>query len=455
MGTLWSALVCAFVAVLVGGGVALVPGAFAETDAPADPASNERVAKDPFSNESGEGIATEQPVTSRAGTLDSSEATDAQALRPSSATLSGLPWRSGVFSHDVERTAGFEAARGRPVDVLAVFPTRDSWDTLMDPWWMGPSAVPEGFSGTLNVGLPLFPDDGSLEAAASGAYDEQWRRMGELIASRYPDAYVRPGWEFNIPNWRWAATEENVSEWQTAFQRASVNLRAGGTDLRIVWNPNEGRGGSLPDATRAWPGDEYVDVVAIDAYDWYPAYTGGGWEEHRTKEQGWDYWGNFAREHEKSFAVPEWGVMTGSPASGGDNPQYITAVLDWMAEHADIMEFETYFEETEDYCRCALSQNPAAQEAYTRTLDLLAERLADVRTDDGETPADLLRGRQPGPAERENSEHENNQREDVESTGRVLEPVSPAPVPSETSTVAPHSGADQVCWSCSACASSR
>ena len=285
---------------------------------------------------------------------------------------SGLPWASGVFSHDAQRTRDFEASRGREVEVLAVFPTRDSWDALFDTWWMSESAVPPGFRGTLNVGLPLFPSDGSMEEAASGAYDEHWRHMGELIASRYPDAWVRPGWEFNIPNWPWSANPDNAAQFVEAFRRASTGLRQGGSGLRIVWNPNEGRGGSLPDAAVAYPGDEYVDAIGIDAYDWYPAYRGGGWQEHRTKDQGWDHWGDFARSRGKLFAVPEWGVMTGSSASGGDNPEYVTAVLGWMAENADIMAFETYFEETADYCRCALSQNPAARSAYTSTLDLVA-----------------------------------------------------------------------------------
>ena len=318
------------------------------------------------------------------------------ALVPAAA--SGLPWASGVFSHDAQRTREFEASRGREVEVLAVFPTRDSWETLFETWWMSESAVPPGFRGTLNVGLPLFPSDGSMEEAASGAYDEQWRRMGELIASRYPDAWVRPGWEFNIPNWPWSADPDNVGRFVEAFRRASAGLRQGGPGLRIVWNPNEGRGGSLPDAAAAYPGDEYVDAVGIDAYDWYPAYRGDGWLEHKTKDQGWDHWGDFARSRGKLFAVPEWGVMTGSGASGGDNPEYVTAVLGWMAENADIMAFETYFEETADYCRCALSQNPAARSAYTSTLDLLAGGVGDSGGAGGEGRGQAP-GREPGPGE--------------------------------------------------------
>ncbi len=294
------------------------------------------------------------------------------------AAPSGLAWHSGVFSHDAQQTVEFERARGREVDVLAVFPTRDSWETILQDWWMSPTAVPQGFRGTLAVGVPLFPGGGSLEQTASGADDARWEELGRLIASRYPDAWVRPGWEMNIPNWPWAATPDNVETYRAAFRTAVTALRRGGPGLRIVFNPNEGRGGSLPDATQAYPGDDVVDVVGIDAYDWYPAYQGDGWPEHRTKDQGWDFWADFARSRGKKFAVPEWGVMTGSDASGGDNPDYIASVMAWMGEHADLMAFDAYFEETQSYCQCALSQNPRAAAAYTATLADLATLPAPV-----------------------------------------------------------------------------
>lgn len=285
---------------------------------------------------------------------------------------SGLPWSSGVFSHDAARTVEFAARRGRPVDVLAVFPTRDTWESVLEPWWMSPSAVPEGFAGTLNVGVPLFPASGSLAAAARGEDVERWRELGALIAARYPDAYVRPGWEMNIPNWAWSANPGNVEDYKRAFRHAATGLRAGGPNLRIVFNPNEGTGGSLPDATLAYPGDEYVDDIGLDAYDWDPGYTAAGWEQHRTQPGGWDFWVGFAREHGKTFSVPEWGVIPGSDTSGGDNPDYITAVLTWMGANADVMSFDTYFEETADYCRCALSLNPRAARAYTDMIARLA-----------------------------------------------------------------------------------
>ena len=46
---------------------------------------------------------------------------------------------------------------------------------------------------------------------------------------------------------------------------------------------------------------------------------------------------NFAREHGKKFAFPEWGVIAGNENSGGDNPKFIDYAYGWMEQNADIM----------------------------------------------------------------------------------------------------------------------
>lgn len=282
--------------------------------------------------------------------------------------LSGLPWDSGLFAHSAEDTKAFEGYRGRKVDVIGVAPTRDSWNKVLNPWWLSHSAIPKDYAGTLNVAVPLFPNNGSMADAANGRDNANWVKLGRLIAKEYPTAYVRPGWEMNIKNWPWAAHPGNVEEYKKAFRNAARSLKKGGPKLQIVFNPNEGKGNSLPDAREAYPGDDVVDIIAIDAYDWFPAYDEDSWGTRQGTFGGWDFWGTFAREHAKRFGVAEWGVYAGSPESGGDNPVYMEKVMGWMRDNADIMSFDTYFDETAEYCRCSLSQNPKASQAYLEQL---------------------------------------------------------------------------------------
>lgn len=308
---------------------------------------------------------TSPPTTSTVGTATAT-------IPPSPVPLgkrSRLAWDSGVVHNQAALTSEFEKLRGVPLDVIGVAPTRDSWDQLLNAWWLSDMAIPQGFDGTLNVALPLFPDDGSMQAAAAGQYDAQWEKMGALIAERYPTAYVRVGWEMNIVNWRWHVTPDTVEDYKSAYRHAVEAMRKSGPELRFVFNPNEGKGNSLPDATLAYPGDDVVDIIGIDAYDWSPPYDAAGWRRHLEQPGGWDFWARFARSHGKRFAVPEWGVIPGSKSSGGDNPFYIRAVMEWMASNADVMAFETYFDEREAYCSCSLTQNPKAKGAYLEQLD--------------------------------------------------------------------------------------
>ncbi|WP_052466820.1 glycoside hydrolase family 26 protein [Mobilicoccus massiliensis] len=288
-----------------------------------------------------------------------------------------------MFAHSTDRVERFQEKVGRPVDVLGVFPARGSWESIMDTWWL--DRAPAGFTGILDVGVPLWQDDGDLATAAQGGYDANWEQLGRTIHERYPGSTVRIGWEFNLGGWNHHATDENVEQWKQAFRKASVALKRGGPSLLVTWNPNKGRGDSLADAAKAWPGDDVVDIVAIDAYDWWPAYSDATWPEHRDGDQGWKQWVDFARAHGKKFAVPEWGVAPGNDHGGGDNPYYIGAVMDFLAaEHAKdgIVHSAVYFDEPADYIRNSIGdgQVPLAGEA-------LAARLAGLEARPSAPPA--------------------------------------------------------------------
>lgn len=293
-----------------------------------------------------------------------------------SSNRSGMPWQNGVFAHSPDRVVRFQEKTGRPVDTLVVFPARDSWENVWSTWWL--ETAPPGFTGTLDVGVALWQDDGSLEAAASGAYNENWEKLGKLIEERYPGSSVRIGWEFNIGGWNHSANPENVEQWKQAYRHASKSLKKGGPSLLTTWNPNKGKGDSLPDASMAWPGDDVVDIVGLDAYDWWPAYNETTWPEHRDGDQGWKHWIDFARTHGKKFSAPEWGIAPSNGQSGGDNPYFIKVVMDLLkAEHAKdgIVHSASYFDEPADYIKNSIGdgQVPKAGEQLRTSLAEIAE----------------------------------------------------------------------------------
>lgn len=315
---------------------------------------------------------TPAPTTPAPAPSPSSPATPA-TKRPS-----GLIFDSGSFPmHKADRLTSFERARGKKADVITVFPARESWDAMIGAWFMDSARIPAGYQGTLDVGVPLWPDDGNLSTATRGGYNAQWERFGRLIASRYPNAYIRLGWEMNLPGWKHAAYPGSAEQWKTAYRHAVTAIRKGGKNLRIAWVVNEGPGQTgTKDARIFYPGDAYVDFIGMDAYDWWPGYTtAANIARHRDAEYGWNFWLNFAKARGKKFVLPEWGVAPANDASGGDNPTYINFVYGWLKANQQWIGYESYFDESASYIRSALfSHNPKASAEYKRWMSLLVAR---------------------------------------------------------------------------------
>lgn len=309
----------------------------------------------------------------------------AQAATPARATryASGLAWSSGAYTDlDAAQATGFAAWRGRPLDNISVFPSRDSWPAMLNPWWLGSGTIPSGFDGDLVVAVPLWPKNSGVSANA----DAQWRQLGAQIAGRDPDAYVRLGWEMNIGMY-WKVTPANRGQWIAAFDRAAAGLHAGGPRLRIVWNPNWGADQTGTDSRAVFQAVKgQVAVYAIDAYDSYPASTSDASAAVRMSGPGGfaDSLA-YAKANGKRFALPEWGVACATSGcawagnAGGDNPRYIRDVLGFLAASAADVAFDSYFNETQGYIRSNLypaTPNPRAGAAYVSVLSGLAAQRA-------------------------------------------------------------------------------
>lgn len=103
----------------------------------------------------GAGPAAEAPaeVTADQGASPTASSASPQ-VQKKDARPSGLAWDSGVTS---ATPAAFIKERQRPADVITVFPPTKDWKTLNSSAWMSSTAIPSDFTGTLSVGLPLFP----------------------------------------------------------------------------------------------------------------------------------------------------------------------------------------------------------------------------------------------------------------------------------------------------------
>lgn len=244
--------------------------------------------------------------------------------RPAVGARSGLPFDSGVFAHNPDRVQRYEQTVGRPVDVWQIAPQREEgFGTLLSETKRIVEQPPQG--ANIDLAIPLLTR-------------EEAREVGAAIQGRFPHAYVRPGWEFNLSG-SWAWTTDRIGEQAYIEQfRATVDgLREACPKCQITWNPNTGQGG-VERAMKAWPGDSYVDIVGVDAYDWAN-------EDPIAGPGQLDDWAAQARKLGKRISLPEYGAH--GHQGRGDNPQFIADILAWAARNKDIVAMMSYFDEPE------------------------------------------------------------------------------------------------------------
>jgi hypothetical protein len=208
------------------------------------------------------------------------------------------------------------------------------------------------------AGIPPFPEGsgGSLSSCAAGAYDRHWVEIGNAIkaAGLEHNIIIRMGWEFDGDWYEWSARNPAAfaSCWRHVWQ-AAESVAPG---IRWAWNPNRGPSHTGSPSEATYPGDQYVDTVGLDSYDFYPPATdASGWNEQLNGDHGLNFWLNFAKQHHKSLSIPEWGGVAGTQSEAGrDNPFYIQKMHAFFAQNAAWIGFEAYFDTTEGYWRSEL-----------------------------------------------------------------------------------------------------
>lgn len=231
-----------------------------------------------------------------------------------------------------------------------------------------------------NIMLPGDTNTTTLAAGAAGAYDAHWDTWGaNIVAQDMYAAYLRWGHEMNGNWYRWSVNTNvlggnpngGTADFITYWRRIHARLRAAGWTGKSVWCVNGGISATTSQPELAYPGDDVVDVISVDAYDqsWvagsYPYVAGetaaqryarqlAAWNDIKGGPRGLDFWAGFASTHSKKLAVSEWGVFTRysspgvqeSPQHGGmDNPNYIAWMFDWFHSLGSLLEFESMLNE--------------------------------------------------------------------------------------------------------------
>ncbi|SHI13974.1 Glycosyl hydrolase family 26 [Streptomyces sp. 3214.6] len=193
-----------------------------------------------------------------------------------------------------------------------------------------------------------------LRKGARGDYDGHFRALARrLVALGVPDAVLVVGWEMNGITYTHRCGPDPAA-WRRYWARIVDAMRSvGGGRQRFRFEFTPSRGRDAVPWTACYPGDRYVDVVGMDAYD---QPHGMSFDEQIAEPYGLAAHVRFARAHGKPVSYPEWGLYR-----NGDDPEYVRGMLTWFAENRPL------YQTISDYCphgvwRCAA--NPRSSAVY-------------------------------------------------------------------------------------------
>ena len=232
---------------------------------------------------------------------------------PASLLLFGAFTHGGVWAGD-EAVIRLEALLGRELDMIHWYM---NWEHDWDASLVASVAAQRR--------LPLITWESntvSLEQIASGQQDAYIRSWARGVREFGRIVYIRPFPEMN-GNWNnWHGRPELLVQ---AWRRiVSVFKAEGALNAKWVWSPN------VTDEPRAdwnrmenyFPGNDYVDVLALDGFNWGATRPDIGWRSaDEVFRDGYD------RITAISEQQPVWFAEIGSTDEGGDKGQWIHDLL--------------------------------------------------------------------------------------------------------------------------------
>lgn len=203
---------------------------------------------------------------------------------------------------------------GRKLDVVHWYM---SWDTPYDV-----ALVESAMAGGRLPMITWQPHHQAVSDIAGGSYDGILRSFADGVRATPGLVYVRP---FPEMNGDWEPWNGQPATFVKAWRRMVDVFRAEGADnVRWVWSPNITDQPRTPANAmeRYYPGNAYVDVLALDGYNWGTS-------------QSWSTWRSFsdifARPYARITALgpqPVWIAEVASTGKGGDKAAWVAGMLD-------------------------------------------------------------------------------------------------------------------------------
>ncbi|MDN4612561.1 glycoside hydrolase family 26 protein [Arthrobacter burdickii] len=266
---------------------------------------------------------------------------------PSGPGLAGLPAISGkrpAFGIATEGGFGLPGQWDEVAIALGESPSLImAYSNFTEPVpWAGLEAVAARGATPVVTWEPWDPATGpdqtrfalsTITAGHHDAYLQQW--AGALRAYGKP-VLLRFAHEMNSPWYPWGAdTNGNApADYVDAWRHVhDLFADAGATNVSWVWNPEAPACDSLP-LKAFYPGDGYVDVVALDAYNWGTTRENEAWRSAR------ELFAEGLRQlREVAPGIPIVIGETASTESGGSKAEWAEGLVAYLAAQPDVQAF--------------------------------------------------------------------------------------------------------------------
>lgn len=225
------------------------------------------------------------------------------------------------------------------------FTSSSVWTDISSPYFLSTTQAwinqnPGNFE---NMSVALLPssDSENFSVITSGAHDADWQTLGTNIHNLGigGSVIIRLGWEFNGNWYPWSANANGgtPAAYAAAFHRAATQIRSKEPLVKFCWCANLGGGW---DWTTAYPGDDVVDYIAVDCYDFY---NPNGWSDLLNSTPGLTQVRTFAQAHGKPEAYPEWGLDM-STNGHGDDTSFIQNMYNWFTASGSNVNYQAFWD---------------------------------------------------------------------------------------------------------------
>ena len=183
------------------------------------------------------------------------------------------------------------------------------WDAEF-PTWREPYDFAHGRYPLISWGCE------DVDRILAGAYDALIDTRADALKALGKPLFLRWCWEMDGDRAEKSTKVKSPAKFIAAWQYIWKRLYdRGATNVVRVWCPNA-RGFKQDVAQPFYPGDEWVDWICTDGYNWAP----GRKEDWRSFVEIFDRFYEFGVAHSKPLMIGEWGVQERKP---GDKAAWI------------------------------------------------------------------------------------------------------------------------------------